>query len=402
MKQIIESCQSNMIFISHRNTDRKFADLLADFCVHIGISPTNIFCSSLPGNDVQRKIDVEVKTNLQNSCVNIILLSKDYYESTYCLNEEGIIWYLDVCASKPFLLFALPEINENNLMGFVDKNNIIRRLDGESDWMHAYDFLKKYYSLNLPSAKLNDVVKKTIKMSKELFDARVIPQEEIKLPCQLDFNNLTDDELIVLFYVLKKKKIQVSYDELNYWLLTSEIYEIDAMNAFNLLEKSNWGKQQNGNFEFEISFFRQLVSQHLDNQSNERIKEHYKLSSELLKLLWGQLKLTDVDKLFIAYIRNERVANFDPRWMKEQQIKDIIDWETKNNIDDVLSSNYGKALQFFIDHKFVYPSSYTSYGNPREYTLHASIKSYLFGNLFAYDDDIEQTKKRYPGIELPF
>ncbi len=222
--------KAKTLFISHRNCDKQFADILADFCALIGIPSNEIFCSSLPGNDVQHKIDDEIKINLQNSKINIILLSKDYFDSVYCLNEEGIIWYLD-SQSIPFLLFALPEITEKELKGFIDKNYKIQRIDNESDLMMTFDILKNYYNLTLPIAKINEVVKKTIKQSQSLLAERTIStQEKIKLD-KIDFNNLTDDELIVLFYVIENRKIQINLDKINNWMLTSEIYGIDIENA---------------------------------------------------------------------------------------------------------------------------------------------------------------------------
>lgn len=54
-----------MIFISHRSTDKGVADILVDFFVSTGISKNKIFCSSLPGNDINEKISEEVKEALK-------------------------------------------------------------------------------------------------------------------------------------------------------------------------------------------------------------------------------------------------------------------------------------------------------------------------------------------------
>ena len=100
-----------IIFISHRTTDRAIADILLDFFIATGISREKIFCSSLPGNDVRERISVEVKEALQNSCLNIAILSDDYYKSAYCLNEAGILWF----EKTPVIPIALPEINQRPL-----------------------------------------------------------------------------------------------------------------------------------------------------------------------------------------------------------------------------------------------------------------------------------------------
>ena len=41
-----------VVFISHRSTDKEVADIIADVFSATGISRDKIFCSSLPGNDI--------------------------------------------------------------------------------------------------------------------------------------------------------------------------------------------------------------------------------------------------------------------------------------------------------------------------------------------------------------
>lgn len=54
-----------IIFISHRSTDKMIADMLVDFFLGTGIPKDKVFCSSLPGNDINEKISVEVKNALK-------------------------------------------------------------------------------------------------------------------------------------------------------------------------------------------------------------------------------------------------------------------------------------------------------------------------------------------------
>lgn len=62
---------SPIIFISHRSTDKEVADMLVDFFSATGIPRESVFCSSLPGNDINEKITGEVRTALKNSAINI-------------------------------------------------------------------------------------------------------------------------------------------------------------------------------------------------------------------------------------------------------------------------------------------------------------------------------------------
>lgn len=124
------------IFISHRSTDAAVADMIKDFLVNTGIPNDKIFCSSLPGNDVGEKIAPEVKAHLQKAAINVLLLSHDYYESAYCLNEAGIAWYLDEALVIPI---GLPEINHTNMFGFLNSDYKLRRLNDDGDIAYLFD-----------------------------------------------------------------------------------------------------------------------------------------------------------------------------------------------------------------------------------------------------------------------
>lgn len=124
------------IFISHRSTDKAIADMLLDFFIGCGVPREAVFCSSLPGNDVQEKISKEVKAALVTSTINIAILSKDYYDSVYCLNEAGILWFLD---DKLVVPIAMPEITADKMIGFLDSEYKLRRLDKETDITYLLD-----------------------------------------------------------------------------------------------------------------------------------------------------------------------------------------------------------------------------------------------------------------------
>ena len=140
-----QKSQNNKIFISHRTTDEKIAKLIARFLIDCGAPRDSVFVSSLPGNDVNFEISKEVKENLHASSLNIVLLSSDYYKSAYCQNEAGIIWYLDI----PKVVIALPEITTQNMQGFLNSENKIRRLDNKDDMLSLAKLVEEKY-LNNP------------------------------------------------------------------------------------------------------------------------------------------------------------------------------------------------------------------------------------------------------------
>lgn len=77
-----------------------------------------------------------MKSALKNSVVNIVILSRDYYQSAYCLNEAGVLWYQD---NIPVVPIALPEINYTNMYGFLNNEYKLRRLDCDTDISYIYD-----------------------------------------------------------------------------------------------------------------------------------------------------------------------------------------------------------------------------------------------------------------------
>lgn len=156
-----EQTMRESIFISHRSTDAEVADMIKDFLVATGIPNDKVFCSSLPGNDVKFRISAEVKKRLQESIVNILILSKDYYDSAYCLNEAGIAWYLEEEVDN--IAVCLPEISEDNMWGFFNGENKVRRLDNENDVAAIYDAIRK--RLNVSSVDYSVVTREKQKLS---------------------------------------------------------------------------------------------------------------------------------------------------------------------------------------------------------------------------------------------
>ena len=131
------------------------------------------------------------------------------------------------------------------------------------------------------------------------------------------------------------------------------------------------------------------------------IEEYTRLSSEIFLELWNNDKMDDCLKLFVAYIVDERITFFGDRWMKDEQIKSISSWESKNSIINILSENYSSCLSYFIQKDFVYPSSWTEYGNVRGYTLNNSLVSLFLENCAQLLDELNRVKEDYY-LDLPF
>lgn len=385
------------IFISHRSTDKAIADALFDFMVSTGIPRNEIFCSSLPGNDVKQKISAEVKNTIKNSCLNIAILSNEYYNSAYCLNEAGILWFRDALV----IPIALPEIEPSNMIGFLDADYKIRRLDNADDIAYIYDCVcdatmspqAKVSVVTSESRKLMDKYKKIISGKTSVHTSSKTSSLEIT----------TDDERIVLYYLISKQVRKVSKNDIRGWLQNMEIYDVNVDNAFDLLSTMGNGSVENETLIFDVDTFRRY-SKNSKNMLTELfpyVKSHINLSSEKFTQIWRKNAFDDSMKLFAAYIIDEKIDTFGDRWMSEMQIKDIESWENKHSLDSILSSDYGKCLSLYINNRFVYESEWTSYGNARAYTLCESLKELLFNNPNEFLEDIKLIKDKYY-YELPF
>ena len=394
---IMDTSPMQTIFISHRTTDRAIADILLDFFIATGIPREKVFCSSLPGNDVRERISVEVKEALQNSCLNIAILSDDYYKSAYCLNEAGILWYENV----PVIPVALPEINHENMIGFLNDDYKIRRLDNMDDLAYIYDTACEESASSQSKASIVTAEShKLIEKYQLLISTR--PQVQIAENPKT-FDVTTDDERIVLYYLISKQVRKVSKAEMLKWIQDKEISEVNVDNAFDLLSTIGTGKFENDTLELGIEAFRKLTAtpNNLIDELKVVICAHTALSSDRFNKLWEENGIDNDTKLFIAYIIDERIDRFGNRWMAEGQTENIKIWEEKYSLDSTLSSSYGKCLSFFIQNNFVFESDWTSYGNPREYRLCTSLKELLFNHSDYFSDQLQSIKDLHH-YDLPF
>lgn len=397
----------NKIFISHRSLDKEIADILFEFLIGVGVPREYIFCSSLPGNDVNEKISAEVKKAIHASTINIVLLSNAYYQSAYCLNEAGIIWFLD---NTPTILIALPEINESKMYGFLNSEYKIRRSDNSDDIAYIFDAVQESTgSQKVKASVLSVEIPKLIKKYKEILSKRTICEEIATTTTCSSADGWTDDEKILLYYIYTKKTRRVLRESFISWLTHEEIYNIDTANAFDLIA-ANYGKlNANDDLELEITSFRKLLnlSQPQFADLEACFNQHKILSKNTFCALWSNNKFDDIDCLFLSYIIEERISSFGDRWKSESQIYHISEWENKNDLKSTLSINYGTCLNKFILHNLVNATDWTSYGNPREYTLCSSLKKYLLSELTESDDlsliqTLSKNKLSYQNDPPPF
>ena len=394
-----------MIFISHRTTDKDVADMLVDFFSATGVPRDEIFCSSLPGNDVKTKISKEVKEAINKSVVNIAILSNDYYQSAYCLNEAGILWYKE----EPVILIALPEIDINNMYGFLDNDYKLHRLDTETDISDIYDTVRD--ALKSSPIRTSTIISESHKLISRYKNFTNTGEKTISKKIISIKNNLknysvsdmtTDDERIVLYCLLEKGSRRITKGYVTDWLRNNEVYDVDIDNAFDLLSSFDGGKVENDTLFFGVIAFREYSSnsESIMMELEKYVNNHKNLSSIKFKKLLDTNAINDIQKLFVEYIIEEKVCHFGSNWKAKKQVESIKKWESKNNLNSTLSSNYEKCLDFLIQNKLVYESDWTSSSNPREYTLYNSVKNFLFSFPKEYIKELNDIKDTFHSSDL--
>lgn len=410
-----------IIFISHRSTDKAVADMLANFFYGTGIPRDTVFCSSLPGNDVNEKISHEVKAKLKASVINIAILSRNYYDSAYCLSEAGVIWYRD---DVPVMLVALPEINEKNIYSFFDKNNILRRLDSNKDILEIYEEVSKAVAVPCRSiSAIADEGAELMKRYADFLNDRPTPETEpaiitngdtasksvsavsgnqntemmpiMTLQDAIASGRIGDNERIVLYYMLKNEVHMVIDDEINCWLHESEISGMNTYIAFDLLSSFDGitFDKRCGILKLEAHTFYEFISNKTSMLPTleECVNKHKKLASDIFNELWeiGEMR-NPVMELFIAYIIDEGIGFFQDTEEEDQLIESIKHWESKNNLNSKLSNNYEKCLSYFSLNSLVYR-------NNEMYDvvfLCKSLQELLFNNSEPYLPFLNECKQR--------
>lgn len=284
-----ETNTSKIIFISHRSTDKPIADMLVGFLLGTGFPKESVFCSSLPGNDINEQISKEVKSALKHSIVNIAILSQDYYQSAYCLNEAGILWYEDT----PLIPIALPEINPSNMYGFLNSEYKLRRLDSDTDIAYIYDIANG--AISKPNTKASIITYENKKL-REMYGTYIKTRKTLKessiVEGTFSIEELTtDDERIVLYYILQKNVRKVSKLDVLRWLNEHEIHDVNVDNTFDLLSTFEGSIVNNDILEFGIKAFRKYSTEKgkIRPDLERFVNKHTRLAADEFKKLWTLL-----------------------------------------------------------------------------------------------------------------
>ena len=105
------------IFISHSSVNKEIAEHLSAYLIRVGVKEKNIFCSSIMGQGVGNgeKLNAAIGKAIRKSKLIIYLLSHDFINSSYCMEELGVGWYLAQYHKAMCFYLVLPDISLSEL-----------------------------------------------------------------------------------------------------------------------------------------------------------------------------------------------------------------------------------------------------------------------------------------------
>lgn len=138
---------SKPIFISHAAVDDKIADVVVDILnTAVGINVTEqVFCTSLEGMKIPPGKDFKefVREQIQEPKIVILLISKNYLASQFCLAELGASW-----AMAHRIIPMLIQPADYGDMKAVLANVHALKIDDASDWNEALQVFKDEFGID--------------------------------------------------------------------------------------------------------------------------------------------------------------------------------------------------------------------------------------------------------------
>lgn len=162
-ENLIESESNRMrkIFISHSSRDERYCTAFVNLLESIGFPEGTILYSSSPRHGIPGDEDIfeYLRKHITEGITVFYMLSDNYYNSVYCLNEMGAAWI----AQNDFSIFLLPNFN-GNIKGVIDSNKKAYNISNPIELIHLKRKLVEKYNLSLTEEKWEEVKNSYLKI----------------------------------------------------------------------------------------------------------------------------------------------------------------------------------------------------------------------------------------------
>jgi hypothetical protein len=118
--KVIKNNAFNKLFISHAKEDEAIVGEVINLLEAMGLTPSQIFCSSIEGYGVplgKNFLDT-LKTEISNNVLVLFILTNNFYESPFCLCEMGAFWVL----ANEQIPIVVPPFSFDDIEGVLPKN----------------------------------------------------------------------------------------------------------------------------------------------------------------------------------------------------------------------------------------------------------------------------------------
>lgn len=109
-----------LVFISHCGMQKAFVKALVELFESCGFKDHNLFCSSVAGFNIDEGDDIveTLKKKFEDYNLYVIyVLSSDFFDSPYCMNEVGAAWVLQIANS----IIETKDLDESKIDGVISK-----------------------------------------------------------------------------------------------------------------------------------------------------------------------------------------------------------------------------------------------------------------------------------------
>jgi len=115
-----ENITYDKLFISHAKEDEAIVAEMINLLEAMGLTPSQIFCSSIEGYGVPLGKDFldTLKKEISNNVLVLFILTNNFYESPICLCEMGASWVL----ANEQIPIVVPPFSFNDIEGVLPKN----------------------------------------------------------------------------------------------------------------------------------------------------------------------------------------------------------------------------------------------------------------------------------------
>lgn len=211
--------QVKKIFISHASKDKVICNAFVELLEGIGIPESMILYSSSPRHGIPGDMDIfeYLRSHLADGITVYYMLSDNYYQSVYCLNEMGAAWV----TQNDFSTFLLPNFTQS-IDGVIDNKKKAYSLNNPVELVYLKNKLIEEFTVDVSDAKWEDIKNKFLEVVRaELQSFK--EQKALEMRQDIEQEIASEQELrdkILHEFELEKMKVTVDKQ--------AELYEKNA------------------------------------------------------------------------------------------------------------------------------------------------------------------------------